>query len=47
MFIAQTMERGGEVLAKTALEVVLIGLEGRPRRITPELAAALEKLMPK
>jgi acyl-CoA thioester hydrolase len=45
MFIAQTMERGGDVLAKAALEVVLINLDGRPRRIPPELAKVLDGLM--
>ena len=47
MFIDQSMERAGEVISKARLEIVLINLDGRPRRIPAELAATLEALMAK
>jgi acyl-CoA thioester hydrolase len=43
IFIAQTLERGGDILARAQLEVCCISLTGRPRR-PPVLL--LERLKP-
>jgi acyl-CoA thioester hydrolase len=39
--IAQTLMRGGEILAEAMVEVACIGLDGRPSRPPPGLAARL------
>ncbi len=41
MTIRQTIERAGEPIVKAWLEIALINLDGRPRKIPPELAAKL------
>lgn len=41
MRIHQSLERGGETIATAKVEAVLISLDGRPRRIPPELAAKI------
>ena len=41
MMISQVMERGASVVATAELEVALINLDGRPRKLTAELAAKL------
>jgi len=46
MFIDQRLERAGEIIATARLEVVLITLSGRPRRIPEALSKALEALIP-
>jgi acyl-CoA thioester hydrolase len=41
LLISQWLERGGEQLASAELEVALIGLDGRPRKIPTVLLAQL------
>jgi acyl-CoA thioester hydrolase len=41
MVISQVMERGEAVVATAELEVALINLDGRPRKLTADLAAKL------
>jgi acyl-CoA thioester hydrolase len=43
IFIAQTLERGGEVLVRAEVQVCCISLTGRPRKPPPVL---LERLKP-
>ena len=46
MTLAQRIERGGEVLATARIEVALIGLDGRPRKLPPDLVARLAAWFP-
>ena len=45
MFATQRIERNGVVLASARLEVVLISLDGRPRRLPPEMIGKLAPFM--
>ncbi|MEI7932441.1 MAG: YbgC/FadM family acyl-CoA thioesterase [Alphaproteobacteria bacterium] len=45
MFLDQRLERAGEIIATARLEIVLITLAGRPRRIPEALATALSSLI--
>jgi acyl-CoA thioester hydrolase len=46
MLIAQAIERSGETLATARIEAALIGLDGRPRRFSPAMIAALSAFLP-
>lgn len=41
LFIGQVIERGGEPICRAAVEAACIHLDGRPRRPTPALLAAV------
>ena len=46
MVILQTLERQGMTLAAARVEAALVGLDGRPRRFTSTLTAALAPYLP-
>jgi acyl-CoA thioester hydrolase len=45
MFIAQQIERGGEILVKAEVQVCCISLTGRPRRPPPVLLEGLKPFL--
>lgn len=46
MVLDQRIERTGAVLATAAIEVALIGLDGRPRKLPPRLIESLSAWFP-
>lgn len=47
MMIEQVMQRGEDVVASAELEIAMINLDGRPRKITPDFLAKLAAYLPK
>lgn len=46
MILTQRIERGADVLATARIEVALIGLDGRPRKLPPGLVERLSAWFP-